>query len=114
MAPDEPGNRYLRVIAFDDLPDSRVRIVAGAGLDLAIIRFGDEVFAVLNRCTHAGESFARGRGLACQLTCPAHGARFDLRTGACLNGPYQRLTLYPTRIEDGYVEIGPVTGAASR
>lgn len=98
---------FVRVMRLDELPPGRIALVLRDGVQLAVTRAGDELFAVVNECTHAGTSFERGRAAACQLTCPMHGARFDLRSGACLNAPYRPLTRHAVRVVDGYVEIGP-------
>lgn len=37
--------------------------------------------AVDNRCPHAGAELTRATLVEFELTCPRHGARFDLRTG---------------------------------
>lgn len=103
------GNETLRL---DELPHERIVIAVRDGIEFAVTRVGDEVYAVANKCTHAGSSFAQGRVAGCQLTCPMHGARFDLRNGACLNSPYRPLTVHAVRIADGEVQIGPALPAA--
>ena len=111
-ATDAPGADagYVRVMPLDELADGKIAITSWSGVQLAVIRAGGEVFAVVNSCTHAGASFAQGRAVNCQLTCPGHGARFDVRTGACLNSPYRALTRHAVRIVDGQIEVGPPLG----
>lgn len=98
---------YVRVMPLDELADGKIAITSWSGVELAVTRSGSEVFAVVNSCTHAGASFAQGRVINCQLTCPVHGARFDIRTGACLNSPYRALTRHAIRIVDAQIEVGP-------
>src|SRR6266536_913739 len=38
-------------------------------------------FAIDDTCNHAGESLSKGNLAGCEITCPAHGYIFDVRTG---------------------------------
>jgi nitrite reductase/ring-hydroxylating ferredoxin subunit len=42
---------------------------------------GCSCYAIINRCTHAGGSLAQGVLEGGIVTCPRHGARFDVKTG---------------------------------
>jgi nitrite reductase/ring-hydroxylating ferredoxin subunit len=57
-----------------------------------LTRSGGDIAAFHNRCPHAGYPLqhADGRVLVQQgryLVCGAHGASYELRTGACAGGP---------------------------
>jgi nitrite reductase/ring-hydroxylating ferredoxin subunit len=39
------------------------------------------------------------------VTCPLHGARFDLASGKCIGGAYQPLMTFETREADGWIEV---------
>jgi len=41
----------------------------------------DSYYAIINKCTHAGGSLAQGVLEGSIVTCPRHGARFDVKTG---------------------------------
>src|ERR1700712_3988902 len=51
------------------------------GLDVAVVRHGDEVFAIEDECSHAAVALSEGDVEDCTLECFLHGSRFDLRTG---------------------------------
>ena len=80
--------------------------VAGAPVLLARTQSG-EVCALANTCTHLGGPLAEGSRDGDTVTCPWHGSRFDLRTGAVVEGPavfaQPRLE---TRERDGKIEVG--------
>ncbi len=60
--------------------------VEGSGATEDTFRCGD--YLVQRRCPHLGADLSRfGEVRADVLTCTLHGRCFDLRTGACLNGP---------------------------
>jgi len=47
-----------------------------------------EICALANTCTHLGGPLSsRARVGGDTVTCPWHGSRFDLRTGAVVEGP---------------------------
>lgn len=69
---------------------------------LAVIRSGDEIFALSLVCTHLGCT-VRISGDA--LICPCHGSHFD-RTGQVLNGPAPRaLARLPLHIDGETLKI---------
>jgi 3-phenylpropionate/trans-cinnamate dioxygenase ferredoxin component len=77
------------------------------GTFVAIYNIGGEFFAIDDLCTHDGGGLAGGEIEDHQVICPRHGARFCLRTGKALSPPaYEPVRSYPTRVVDGFVEVG--------
>lgn len=65
-----------------------------------------QFYAVSAVCPHAGQSLGPGRLQGGRIRCPAHGAAFDLRTGACTAGPAQSaIACFPVLLEAGKVWI---------
>jgi len=63
-----------------------------------------QFYAVQARCSHAAQSLAQGAVRGTEVTCPRHGARFDIRTGECLAAPAQTpLSRFPVFIDGGKV-----------
>jgi 3-phenylpropionate/trans-cinnamate dioxygenase ferredoxin subunit len=72
------------------------------GYPIVIVPCGAEFFAVEDRCSHDGESLAGAEVEACEIICPRHGARFDLRTGDALTPPaYEPIRTFRVRVENG-------------
>ena len=86
----EGDTRWHLVARLDELAATRKRVCHVEGRELLLVKSGSEVLAVDNHCTHLGESLERGRVMSGQITCPFHGACFDLRTGEALSGPAVR------------------------
>lgn len=82
------GEVLQRVAQVSEFSSSKrlVRTVDSVEL-LLLLRGANEVIALHNFCTHLGESLERGRIMGGQITCPFHGACFDLRSGTALSGP---------------------------
>jgi 3-phenylpropionate/trans-cinnamate dioxygenase ferredoxin subunit len=76
------------------------------GVAVIVVRCGDALYAVEDRCTHDGEPLNEGQVEECQIICPRHGSHFCLRTGEALTPPaYEPLRTYRVREQEGRVLI---------
>ena len=76
---------------------------------ISVARVGDRLFAFDDLCTCGGRACPLSGGLLAGTTlmCQCHGSRFDIITGAVINGPAtEPLMVYEVRVLDGYVQIG--------
>lgn len=65
------------------------------------------IHAMLDVCPHARQPMSGGVFDDCSITCPRHGARFDIRSGAPINRVTQRpLQILPVRIHAGIIQVG--------
>jgi len=97
------------VCAFADLaPNSATRFVVG-GVPVAVVRIGDDVYAIGDTCSHAEVSLSEGE-LLCdekELECWKHGSTFSLVTGEPQTLPATvPVPVFAARVVDGNVEIG--------
>ena len=77
-------------------------------LEVAVVKVGDEVFAIEDVCSHAYIPLSEGEVEDCTIECSLHGSRFDLRTGKPTGPPATRpVPVYPTSVTDGdvYAEL---------
>jgi 3-phenylpropionate/trans-cinnamate dioxygenase ferredoxin component len=72
-----------------DLAPGEARRFDVATLRIALVRIGDDFYAVGDRCSHEDYSLAEGEVWQeeCELECPRHGSTFDLRTGEAMTLP---------------------------
>jgi 3-phenylpropionate/trans-cinnamate dioxygenase ferredoxin component len=76
------------------------------GLAVIVVRCGNTLYAVEDRCTHDGEPLGDAPVENCQIICPRHGAHFCLRTGEALTPPaYEPLRRYAVREREGRIEL---------
>jgi nitrite reductase/ring-hydroxylating ferredoxin subunit len=54
---------------------------------LAVYQVAGRLYAIADRCPHAGATLSGGEVESAVVTCPRHGSRFDIRTGERLRGP---------------------------
>jgi nitrite reductase/ring-hydroxylating ferredoxin subunit len=89
-----------------DIPPFSLKEVSVRGRTVLLCRTRDEIFASEPGCTHAEMALVGGWLRGTVVTCPHHGARFDLRTGEVLVGPADTdLETYPVTMEDGNVYV---------
>jgi nitrite reductase/ring-hydroxylating ferredoxin subunit len=49
--------------------------------DIAIFKIDDNYYAINRKCTHMGGNLAKGKLDGKTVTCPLHGAKYDLESG---------------------------------
>jgi 3-phenylpropionate/trans-cinnamate dioxygenase ferredoxin subunit len=106
---------FQRACALADLPDEGAIGVEVAGVPVALIRTGGEVFALYDVCSHEEIPLSEGEIYDHTVECWLHGSCFDLRTGAPTGPPATApVPAYPVKIDgdDVYVAL-PSTGAPS-
>ncbi|HLR84141.1 MAG TPA: non-heme iron oxygenase ferredoxin subunit [Nocardioidaceae bacterium] len=97
---------YERAAAFNDVPKGGSLAVEVGGVDVALVRDGDDVYAIHDECSHAEVPLSEGDVEGCEIECWLHGSRFDVRTGAVLNLPAtEPVAVYPCRRDGDDVEI---------
>lgn len=78
---------FVDVCAEADIVNGKQRVFDVSGRSILVLRSNGELFAIRNQCTHLNFALAGGRQIGCEIICPAHGARFDIRTGKAVGGP---------------------------
>ena len=77
-----------------------------AGHPVALYRVGSEVYATGNVCTHAEALLSDGMLDGCEIECPLHMGRFDIRTGEALTSPVEiDIPTYPVRVVGDTIEV---------
>jgi len=94
--------------ALDDIaPNSAARFEV-QGRPIAVVRIGDDVYAIGDTCSHAEVSLSEGE-VDCEtkeIECWKHGSTFSLETGEPQTLPAtQPVPVYVVRVVDGMIEI---------
>jgi len=91
-----------------DLKDGEARRFDSGALRIAVVRIGDDVYALGDRCSHADYSLSEGAVDADERTleCWKHGSTFDLRTGEPQTLPATRpVPVYEVSVREGTVVL---------
>ena len=103
---------WIDVANAGDFPHGATRVLYVEDVAIAMINLDGQYHALENLCTHDNATLIDG---SCnpddlidsgEITCPRHGARFCIRTGEALSPPaYEPVSIFPTRIENGMVQV---------
>lgn len=89
-----------------DLREGETLRIEVDGCAMTLARVKGTVCAVQDFCTHRYAPLSEGRIDGCELTCPWHRSRFDLRTGKVTQGPAKvDLRTFPTEVRDGKIWV---------
>ena len=89
----------------DVVPGATARVTVD-GVDILLCNVGGDIFAIADVCTHDGAPLDQGTLDGACVTCPRHGAVFDVRTGEALALPaFLPVLTFPVRVEAGNVLV---------
>jgi 3-phenylpropionate/trans-cinnamate dioxygenase ferredoxin subunit len=90
------------------LVHGRARRVELDGHRIALVRIGDDVYAISDRCSHADIALSEGE-VWCderEIECWKHGSTFSLITGEPQTLPAtQPVPVYEARVENGEIVV---------
>lgn len=102
---------WVGVAPIADFPIGTRRVIELDDVEVAVFHLADGFHAIENVCTHDGGELASGELIdnesdGCEIICPRHGARFNLKTGAVTAPPaYEALAVLPVRVADGWLQV---------
>ena len=106
-----------RVCAQDDLAPGTARCFAVDGHKIALVRIGDDFYAIDDTCSHADYSLSEGDVWEDEreIECPKHGSTFSLLTGEPQTLPATRpVAVYEVVIDGDDVKVVVQPGADRR
>ena len=80
-------SEFKRVASIDEIPTGTMKGFTIGPDKIVIANTADGVFAALDECSHAAVPLSRGRLEGSKIECKAHGAKFDMKTGAVTAPP---------------------------
>jgi apoptosis-inducing factor 3 len=103
---------WQKVCRDSDLVEGVSRTVKAGDDDVLLVRVEGAVRAVGNKCPHYECPLNEGALVGRVVVCRCHDARFDVTTGRMVSPPaLNDLPVYPVRIENGDVLVGPAEKA---
>jgi 3-phenylpropionate/trans-cinnamate dioxygenase ferredoxin subunit len=104
---------FVRFCESAELPNGEKKALKLDDRWILVVHAQNRLFAVSGMCSHQQKPLWNGRVRHCKITCPVHGARFDLETGAALDLPAtQPIDTFEVRERDGWIEVAIETSGA--
>ncbi len=98
--------RWVDVGREGDLGPGEYRLVEAGEVDLALFNVEGRLCCIEDLCTHDGGNLVEGDFDGRVVTCPRHGAKFDVCSGEALCLPAVAGTpVHAVRVVDGRVEV---------
>ncbi len=99
------GNLF-DVAADGEIGLGEAKLVEADGKEIALFNCDGEYYAIDNDCTHIGGPLCEGEINGETVTCPWHGAEFNIRTGEVLGPPAdENVNSYRVHVEGGRILI---------
>jgi nitrite reductase/ring-hydroxylating ferredoxin subunit len=92
-----------------EVQEGKLMHITAGGKEIVVTKLDGNYYALDNVCTHAGADLHEGELNSNELTCPWHGAKWDIKTGNLISFPQKLkpLHIHKVLIENDtlYVEI---------
>jgi nitrite reductase (NADH) small subunit len=104
---------WFKAARVSDFPRDGGACVRYEDMQIAVFNFTrrNEWYACQNLCPHKMQMIL-SRGMIGshegepKVACPFHKKTFSLKSGQCLNADVDSISVFPVRVEDGFVYIG--------
>lgn len=98
--------RFVKVATTDEMAPGQAKMVQVDDKKIALFQVEGGFYALDDACTHRGGSLSEGEIEGEQVTCPWHGAIYNITSGQVLSPPApQGVASYPVRVEGTDIEV---------
>jgi 3-phenylpropionate/trans-cinnamate dioxygenase ferredoxin subunit len=97
-----------RIGSTTDFPQGSPKMIMVGGMPIAVFHIGEKFYAMYDKCSHRGGALHEGYVDGTIVTCPLHGAQFDIATGQNLSPPAPApVRVFPVHVEgnDVFIEM---------
>jgi nitrite reductase/ring-hydroxylating ferredoxin subunit len=97
---------FVKVARTDEVSPGQAKLVEAGGKEIALFNVSGSFHAIDNNCTHVGGPLCEGELHGTEVTCPWHGAAFDVTSGQVLGPPAGApVNRYNVRVDGSDIEI---------
>lgn len=102
----EEDRSFISVATTDEVEKGTIHCVDVNETTIVLVEQDDGYAAIDSRCTHQGGALCDGDLSEDTITCPLHGAEFDLDTGEPAAPPAtEAVDTYDLRVEEDRIEV---------
>jgi len=104
---DESKIEYVEIAPASELPNGERLFIEIGGKMIVIFNIAGKYFSIADVCSHDDGPVGEGTLEGYNITCPRHGAQFDVRTGKVMQMPaVVDIPAYPVQVRDGVIFLG--------
>ncbi len=104
---DQSKIEYIDIAPASELPAGERLFVDIEGKPVVIFNIAGQFFSIADVCSHDDGPVGEGRLEDYTITCPRHGAQFDVRSGKVLQMPaVVDIPAYPVKVVNGMIQLG--------
>jgi nitrite reductase/ring-hydroxylating ferredoxin subunit len=97
---------FVKVAGAGEIAPGKSKAVDVGARRIALFNIAGTFYAIEDTCTHRGGPLSEGVVVGAEVTCPWHGAVFDVTSGSVLGAPAPRdVAHYAVRVEGEDIEI---------
>jgi nitrite reductase/ring-hydroxylating ferredoxin subunit len=97
---------FVKVVKTSEIAPAQGKQVEVNGKKIALFNVEGFFYVIDDTCTHRGGPLSAGALEGTKVTCPWHGATYDLTTGEVLSPPASKgVARYNARVEGDDVEV---------
>jgi 3-phenylpropionate/trans-cinnamate dioxygenase ferredoxin component len=103
----DSGADFVDIVGVEELPVGERIFLEIEGLSVVVFNIAGELFAIADVCSHDDGPVGEGDLEGFAITCPRHGAQFDVRSGKVLQMPaVVDIPAYPVRVVGKMIQLG--------
>ena len=80
-------NHFVNLASIDEIPEGKMKHAEIDGNEILVANTDGKFYALCDRCSHTNAPLSMGNLKDNAMTCPMHGARFDIKTGKKISDP---------------------------
>ena len=97
---------FVKAAKTDEIAPGQSKMLEVNGKKIAIFNLAGSFYAIDDTCSHRGGSLSQGMIEGEKVTCPWHGAVFDIRSGEVLGPPAPKgVACYNVRVDGVQIEV---------
>ncbi len=98
--------QLIKVAEANEVPPGTAKAVEAEGRRIALFNRSGGYYAIDDVCTHRGGTLSKGEVNGTVVTCPLHGATFDITTGKVLGPPApEGVVSYKVQVDGNDIKV---------
>ena len=105
---------YIKVSETSELSENMMMKVKAGDKEMLLANVDGAYYAIVHKCTHLGWPLSKGALQGGTVTCPWHGAKFDVKTGkavgdakvAFMKMAVKDVASFPVKVEGTDILVG--------